>query len=395
MPLQIRRGTNAERLLLGPSDGLVVGEILYVTDTQRLYIGSGLPGDHQGVSVTGYTSEDAVDAVGAALVAGNHANISFTYGAGQDTANRIDATVDLSNYTGTITADAFKGSVYGDDTTLLIDGVLGRIVAPVFADVTGNVTGNLNGNVVGNLLGNVSGNLLGNVAGNLLGDIKGSVFGDDSTVIVNGITNTLHGTLVGNITTEAGSSILNTASKAATLNSIALESTGLITGDSMTVTVPSVAFVTSSTTTTTPFVSFFSVNAGANAAPVSLTRSRGSLLSPTTLLNSDEVGSLIFSGFTSSGFAKAAGIVAIADNTVSAGVLPSRIEISVNNSSGSSAVALTVSSASIAATVPVKVPVYADDTARNTAIASPTAGMIIVNGTTFQGYNGSSWVPLS
>jgi hypothetical protein len=35
-----------------------------------------------------------------------------------------------------------KGSVFGDDSTLLVDGVMGRIVGPVFANVTGNVTGN-------------------------------------------------------------------------------------------------------------------------------------------------------------------------------------------------------------------------------------------------------------
>ena len=40
-----------------------------------------------------YTNEDAVDAVGAALVAGTHTGITFTYGSTQDTANRIDAVV--------------------------------------------------------------------------------------------------------------------------------------------------------------------------------------------------------------------------------------------------------------------------------------------------------------
>lgn len=40
-----------------------------------------------------FTSEDAVDAVGAALVAGTHTGITFTYGSTQDTANRIDAVV--------------------------------------------------------------------------------------------------------------------------------------------------------------------------------------------------------------------------------------------------------------------------------------------------------------
>lgn len=45
-----------------------------------------------------YSNEDAVDAVGAALVAGSNTGISFTYGSTQDSANRIDATVSLSSF---------------------------------------------------------------------------------------------------------------------------------------------------------------------------------------------------------------------------------------------------------------------------------------------------------
>jgi hypothetical protein len=50
-----------------------------------------------------YANEDAVDAVGAALVAGNasHTGIQFTYGATQDSANRIDAAVSLSGFSTT------------------------------------------------------------------------------------------------------------------------------------------------------------------------------------------------------------------------------------------------------------------------------------------------------
>ena len=50
-----------------------------------------------------YTNEDAVDAVGAALVAGTHTGITFTYGSTQDTANRIDATVTAAGITTIIT----------------------------------------------------------------------------------------------------------------------------------------------------------------------------------------------------------------------------------------------------------------------------------------------------
>jgi hypothetical protein len=59
------------------------------------------------VSHNRYAAEDAVDAVGAALVAGNASNtgIQFTYGATQDSANRIDATVSLAGFSTTNLAE--------------------------------------------------------------------------------------------------------------------------------------------------------------------------------------------------------------------------------------------------------------------------------------------------
>ena len=98
MPLQIRRGTNLQRQAM--TQALANGELLWVTDDKKLYIGDGATLPNALPPVTGFTSEEAVDAVGAALVAGNatNTNITFTYdSAPQDFNNRINATVDLSN----------------------------------------------------------------------------------------------------------------------------------------------------------------------------------------------------------------------------------------------------------------------------------------------------------
>lgn len=149
MPLQIRRGTDAQRLAITP----LTGELIYTTDGKRLYIGDGTT--LGGVQLTGYTNEDAVDAVAAALLAGTSQNISFTYGTTQDSANRIDATVNISsllgnlnvngytiygtgniNLQGTIESD-FVGSVSADNSTLLVDATNGSIV------LEGTVKGNI------------------------------------------------------------------------------------------------------------------------------------------------------------------------------------------------------------------------------------------------------------
>jgi len=47
-------------------------------------------------TITQYTNEEAVDAVGAALIAGSHNGITFTYDSTQDSSNRIDASINLT-----------------------------------------------------------------------------------------------------------------------------------------------------------------------------------------------------------------------------------------------------------------------------------------------------------
>jgi hypothetical protein len=112
MPLQLRRGTDAERTAGG---GVVFleGELIYITDTEEVYVGDGVtPG---GLLVTGSSGlTNVVD----------------------DTTPALGGNLDLNNFditgigdidiTGTVTANFdgdVRGSVFGDDSTLLVDGV--------------------------------------------------------------------------------------------------------------------------------------------------------------------------------------------------------------------------------------------------------------------------------
>ena len=111
--------------------------------------------------------------------------LSLTAGAGITVSAATGAvTVSFNNRTDII------GSVFGDDSTMLIDGTNSRIVGPVFANVTGNVTGDVSGTLTGNSSGTHTGAVVGNVTGNLTGyqtgDMTGSVFGDNSTMLVDG-----------------------------------------------------------------------------------------------------------------------------------------------------------------------------------------------------------------
>ena len=232
MPLQIRRGTDAERLAM--TQPLAQGELLYVTNTQKIYVGNGSTLAGSLTSVTGYTNADAKDAAAAAFTGGTHSGITFTYNTATDL---ISANVDLSNYQGILRGD-LKGSVFADDSTMLVDAVSGTIVGPVTGNITGNVTGNVTGNITGivtgtagsSLIGNVTGNVTGDVTGYHTGDVKGSVFADDSTMLVDAVSGTIVGTVtgpvIGIVTGTAGSSLIGNVT-----GDVTGDVTGYHTGD--------------------------------------------------------------------------------------------------------------------------------------------------------------------
>jgi hypothetical protein len=147
MSIQLRRGTNAERALITPSEG----ELIYTTDTKILYVGDGstLGGNQVSLSSTsvlqGQISGDLIL-----------------------TPHRITGGgISINSATGNITASVFNGAFNGsigsnlsigtksitNGGNLTINGGTGVITASRFnGNITGNVTGNLTGNVNTGLL---------------------------------------------------------------------------------------------------------------------------------------------------------------------------------------------------------------------------------------------------
>ena len=198
MPLQLRRGTTAERLSIVP----LPGEPIYDTDLDTIFIGNGITAG--GISaITGITSEDAQDIVGQMFVNGQHDGLIFTYGPTQDAANRIDVRLDLSNYDGEFVASAFRGSLYANDSTLLVDAVTGTIPYAVLSGAPTAVSD------FANDLGFISvadisdGTVTIDV--NNTGDLQGSVFADNSTILVDATNSAINldGTVKGNIIPDA------------------------------------------------------------------------------------------------------------------------------------------------------------------------------------------------
>ena len=85
-------------------------------------------------------------------------------------------------------------------------------------------------------------------------------------------------------------------------------------------------------------------------------------------------------------------IVTTSGNISGGNIITGGIVIATGNVSGGN-----VSGATVTATNNVTLPFFADDAARDAAITSPVAGMMIFNttGTKFQGYTGSAWVDLN
>jgi len=181
MPLQIRRGTNTERQSM--SQPLAAGELIYVTDTQQLYIGTGAT--LGGIPVTGYTNENAQDAAAALFVNGSHTGISFTY---NDINNTIEAVVDVSGpITDNIIPDVSETYDIGSPDFKFKDLYLSGN-SLFLGDATITSTGTAINLPAGSTVGGVA---ITQPSGLFVGDLQGSVIGDDSTILVDATNGTL------------------------------------------------------------------------------------------------------------------------------------------------------------------------------------------------------------
>lgn len=150
MALQLRRGTNAERLAITPA----LGELIFVTDYSSEAVAPLFVGD--GTTVGG-------NPVGAS-------DLNFTGIEGNVTPD-TDSTRDLG------TNSERWANAYVDDIT-----VTNRVTGVVRGDVE-----RADGTVVFDAAtGSITANITGSVSGSVVGHLVGSVFGDDSTQLVDG-----------------------------------------------------------------------------------------------------------------------------------------------------------------------------------------------------------------
>ena len=334
MSLRIRRGTEAQR----PGATFDLGEIVYTTDTNKLYVGDGVNAGGKNILATSAgtgliwnTTTQRLDFNGSGTgILSVSADTTPTLGGNLNLNTRSITGTGNITITGTVTATQFLGTKVNIDTSPALGGNL-----------------NLSGF-------NISGN--GNISLN-----SGSL----TAPLINATAITMNG--------QAG-----------------------ISGQAFSITNPQVSFVNTNPSAS-GWVSFYSASTTAAVAGVNFAKSRGSLLSPAPVQTNDVLGQLGWLGWTGSAFTPSASIRVNAIGTISSGVLPSSLTISVNNSAGAIIDVVTASTTSVKCNVPLIVPIYATTTARNAAITAPTAGMIIfLTATTkFQGYDGGVWADLN
>jgi hypothetical protein len=414
MPLQIRRGTRTD--LDNLAQPLAPGELVFVTDEQKLYIGTTQPLVYpQGIAVTGYTDEDAQDTVAKLFLGGSaaaqtpvfdnlrHSGITFAY---DDVANRLDAAVDLSAYSGTIAFSQLDSDIIpttnetydlGSDSKrftnlYLIEGFyLGyaqiqsngtTINLPAGSTVDGSPIaafpegGQLKINIVGSDSSVIVDSENNTVTGTFVGDLKGSVFGDGSSRIIDGTDSSIHTThlsissnsiISDNTRVDIGSPDTNNSlylfSQA---NGAFLNQYGL----------------TDSIGQVQPWINF--------------NISNGTLTEPEPLVADDVLSGMMLFGHDGSNYSRSVTIGAQVDvgATVSTGIVPGKFIVVVQTAVSGESTQLTFNSKGVLAAPVMQVGVY--ETTPTDTRPTPVKGMIIFNDTSgvFEGYNGAAWVPL-
>lgn len=283
MALKLRRGSDAERQSITFEEG----ELVYTTDTKKLYVGDNLTlGGNPVVA-------DISEVTSPALAGDLDLNGNDIVGTGN------------INIDGTITATGNINLGDGSEDNVIVGGQIGSSLIPRVSNaydlgapstVWNNVyarellaegaviDGELNaGSIVvdGNIIRSDSGVIYNSTtdtitATQIVGNVSGSVFGDDSTILVDGVNNTLHGDLEStNITTS------------------------VLTADTISVNSSTTGFTIETEFSSDDEADTFTINSAHNdvvSSTATFIRSRGTLDSTSGLNPGDELFTFVFVG---------------------------------------------------------------------------------------------------
>jgi hypothetical protein len=397
MALRLRRGTEADRPLITPQQG----EIIYVTDTKKIYVGDGAT--IGGVLVGPTLLEESNPQLGGNL----NLNGRNIVGTGNiNITGNITATGNIN--LGDNPADNINvGGLINSSLTPAIDdsynlGTINKQWANVWATQVNIDTTLAVGSQIIKLSGGSGDSSLvlwdaetdTVTASNFVGDLTGSVFADDLSTLVDGLNKVFNGTVntgeaslnQNSLTVENNNFSIGTPAKPLTLD-LKLESN----------------------------LKIQQVVGGVDPTGyVTTTVSRGTQLLPTAIQPGDELGGLLFRAYSDTETSALAGIISfvVADDAVINGgdYIKSVVGIlASDNTSQDEANAFLLDSAGVAssnafvANKYMQLPVYANDTARLAGVPTPSKGMMVFmeSGTApsatnqMQVFNGTAWVNAS
>jgi len=115
-----------------------------------------------------------------------------------------------------------------------------------------------------------------------------------------------------------------------------------------------------------------------NGIRVNMLKTRGTFATPTPAVSGDQIGVIEYDAFDGTSVVRAAEVSVTINGAISTGVVPGAITFKTANSSGTLNNNSRMSAKGVEIlTGALKLPVYASTTARDTALASPEAGMLV------------------
>jgi len=277
MPLQIRRGTTAERLAITP----LPGELIHDTTTNKIYVGN-IAGTAGGVvaagdvagNMTGNLNLNSFDIVGTGDIAIT-GSVTLTGAAITSNGSAINlpagstvagALISSGAGSGVIEGSTYKINIAADDSSIMLNATSETVSA--------------------------SGGLFGPIFTNLIDSA-------DSSAIT--ITPSL--VLSSNLTLEGETFVLNPIN---IISSVQGERTA----------------------------NFQTTGTHSGSINMAFSKARGTFASPTPVVNNDQLGNIVMEGYAGGGFRASSSIKTLVDGAVVGTTVPSKIIFSTTNTSG-------------------------------------------------------------
>lgn len=368
MALRLRRGTNSQRLVFTPEQG----ELLYVTDTEELYIGNGtsvggiritgnadasLPSLTQDLSLNSYriTGTGSIEITGAVNITGNVTATQF-----------VGSGALLTNLPSTVVTDAsYRINLVNGNNDKIVDSANSTFTGTFVGDGAGltdiNFTAINGSSLALNILGSDDSIILDSSEKTF----KGSVIAADDVVLVDHVNkslNTAKITIKDNIVSPSVNGV--EVQLTSTHESNVLDILGQIGQDTL------------------------SIRKHNGSASIPLNTNAGQLLNIISV-----------NGYYNDEYKFAGGVAVFWEDTADLTVIRPKSKIVLGTNTGfedDSNVAV-LDSTGVFSAPSIRPGVYANIADRDVAFASPLAGQMVfvVDIAKFQGFDGAAWVNLN